>query len=94
MPQDSLVRRRVIYSGRVQGVGFRWTTSSIASRFAVDGYVKNLPGGTVELVVQGTASTVREFLEAVAERFRSNIRNAEEFPLAAEDDLTGFSIRH
>ena len=50
MSDDASRRRlrcRVIYRGRVQGVGFRYTSASIARRFPVTGYVRNLPDGTV-----------------------------------------------
>ena len=44
-----MVAKQVIYSGRVQGVGFRFTTRQIASGYEVNGWVKNLPDGRVEL---------------------------------------------
>ena len=54
------VRRRVYFSGRVQGVGFRFTCQSLARGFEVAGYVRNLPDGRVELVAEGeTASSTR-----------------------------------
>ena len=46
------------FSGHVQGVGFRYTTRSVASRFAVTGYVRNLPDGRVELVAEGGSGLV------------------------------------
>jgi len=46
-------RRRLYYSGHVQGVGFRYTCQSLARGFDVAGYVRNLPCGRVELVVEG-----------------------------------------
>ena len=45
-----MVARQVFYSGRVQGVGFRYTTKKIAAEFDVTGWVHNLPDGRVELV--------------------------------------------
>ena len=45
------VRFLVIFSGRVQGVGFRYTSNQIAWRFDVTGWVKNLPDGSVQMVV-------------------------------------------
>jgi acylphosphatase len=45
-----MVAKQVFYSGRVQGVGFRYTTKKLASEFDVTGWVKNLPDGRVELV--------------------------------------------
>ena len=47
-------RRTIYYSGRVQGVGFRWTALASLNGLAVDGYVRNLPDGRVELVLEGT----------------------------------------
>lgn len=57
----------VTYTGRVQGVGFRYTTRRLAAGFAVTGVVANLPDGRVELTAEGR----REELEA----FRAAIRN-------------------
>ena len=57
----------VIYTGRVQGVGFRYTSKRVAAGFAVTGVIRNLSDGRVELTVEG----LREELEA----FRTAIRN-------------------
>ncbi|HEU5070085.1 MAG TPA: acylphosphatase [Verrucomicrobiae bacterium] len=61
-------RMHVYYSGRVQGVGFRYTVKTVALGFEVTGTVRNLPDGRVELVAEGA----REELEA----FRQGIREA------------------
>ena len=58
-------RREVYYRGRVQGVGFRYTTQRIASRLAVTGYVKNLPDGRVLLVAEGQPDELDRLLAAV-----------------------------
>jgi acylphosphatase len=58
--------KRVYYSGRVQGVGFRYTAQRLAGGFAVAGYVRNLPSGEVELVAEGAPEEVDGFLAAVA----------------------------
>ncbi len=68
-----MVCKRLIYSGRVQGVGFRYTAHSLAGRFAVAGYVRNLPDRTVELVAEGEADEVEAFLAAVAQHMAGNI---------------------
>ncbi len=67
------VSRRVLYSGDVQGVGFRYTTKGLARGFAVTGYVRNLPGGDVELVAEGEADEVENFLSAVARQMAGYI---------------------
>ncbi len=53
-----LVPRRYLISGRVQGVGFRYYVEDIARREGVSGYVRNLPDGRVEVLVEGDAATV------------------------------------
>ncbi len=55
----------VYFSGRVQGVGFRYTVRSVAVRFAVTGFVRNLPDGRVQLVAEGSAGELRGFLDAI-----------------------------
>ena len=74
------VCKRVRYSGRVQGVGFRYTTERLAQGFRVGGYVRNLPGGEVELVVEGAEDEVRRFLAQVAGRMQENIDAVTESP--------------
>ena len=66
MEATGLERREVYYSGRVQGVGFRYTARSIARGFAVTGFVKNLSDGRrVQLVVEGQATEVRALLNSL-----------------------------
>jgi acylphosphatase len=87
------IRKRVIYRGRVQGVGFRFTTVSIARRYPVAGFVKNLPDGTVEVVAEGETGRLHEFLEAVADAFAGNIRDAETELLEPTGEFAGFDVR-
>lgn len=58
-------RIQVIYSGKVQGVGFRWKVLQIAKKYAVSGYVQNLNNGKVELLVEGKDSQVGKMVEEV-----------------------------
>jgi len=58
-------RLKVCFSGRVQGVGFRFTTERIAARFPVTGYVRNLPDGQVELVAEGEEEILHAFLKSI-----------------------------
>ena len=60
-------RVNIFYSGRVQGVGFRYAVKSVAAGFEISGTVKNLPDGRVELIAEG----LRDDLEA----FRAAIRD-------------------
>jgi acylphosphatase len=65
--------KRVYYTGRVQGVGFRYTAQHLAQGFPVTGYVRNLPGGQVELVAEGEPDDVAAFLAAVARQMSRSI---------------------
>jgi acylphosphatase len=55
-------RATIYFSGRVQGVGFRYTCRSIAKGFSLTGYVKNLDDGRVEMKVEGEKDEVEDFL--------------------------------
>ena len=59
-----MIRRRVIVSGRVQGVFFRETTRHLAERAGVAGWVRNRPDGTVEAVFEGEWDAVEQVVEA------------------------------
>ena len=52
------IAKQIIFSGRVQGVGFRFVTHRIAQRYDITGQVKNLPDGSVEVVCTGSSLTV------------------------------------
>ncbi len=59
------VCRRVLFGGRVQGVGFRFTTQEAARQYAVAGFVRNLPNGEVEVLAEGAEDQVSAFLAAL-----------------------------
>ncbi len=82
-----MIRKVVFYAGRVQGVGFRYTTAELARRFDVAGYVQNLDDGRVRLEVQGEADEVQGLLDAVAQRMAGNIQSQEAVQLPADPAL-------
>ena len=91
MPKSAV---RVIVSGLVQGVGFRYFVHREAAKLGVDGYVRNLAGGQVEAVFCGEKGLIDELVKAV----RIGPRHAavsdvhlEEIPPPAH--LTGFTIQ-
>lgn len=57
----------VIYSGNVQGVGFRFTARSVAAKYAITGFVRNLTDGDVELLAEGDRSDLERFLEELSD---------------------------
>jgi len=60
-----LVARRIVVSGRVQGVGFRWFVLERASLEGITGWVRNLPDGDVEVMAEGDAEAMDRFERAV-----------------------------
>jgi acylphosphatase len=87
------VCKRVLYSGRVQGVGFRATARAVAARYPVAGYVRNLPSGEVELVAEGEPEAVGQFLEALGRRMGAYVAGMDvrDEPPAGR---SGFEVRH
>jgi acylphosphatase len=81
----------VSYTGQVQGVGFRYTTRSIADGFDLAGTVRNCQDGSVELFVQGESDEVRAFLDALRRRMEGYIQEAVERE-AALAEMRGFHI--
>lgn len=83
----------VFYSGRVQGVGFRYTVEDIAREMGVSGWVKNLSDGRVELVVEAEEGALKNFLHRIEEAFSSYIGDKDAEWLAATGEFKDFGIR-
>jgi acylphosphatase len=60
-PQQA-IRAHVFITGRVQGVGYRYSTMDEATRLGVKGWVRNVPNGCVEAVFEGTRNTVESMI--------------------------------
>jgi acylphosphatase len=92
-----MIARQAIYSGRVQRVGFRYSTKQIAMGFDVIGWVRNLPDGRVELQVRGEEEEVVDFLEEIRENsnLSHHILEYELNEISTEElnDVKGFSIQ-
>ena len=89
-----LERRRVVYSGRVQGVGFRATCRWLAGGFDVAGYVRNLADGRVELLAEGDPAEIDGLLQAVQNEMGGFIREMTSDREQPDDPpLVGFAVR-
>lgn len=82
----------MFYSGRVQGVGFRYTVRHIAENFNVTGFVRNLPDGCVELVAEGPRGDLDAFIAQVAQRMADHIRDAAVDVRPANGEFRTFDI--
>lgn len=87
-------RKTCHFSGRVQGVGFRYTVKNIALQYDVQGYVKNLTDGRVELVVEGPDEQMKRLISDVQERMKPYIESVAEQELPATGEFGHFFIRH
>lgn len=85
-------RCHCFFKGRVQGVGFRYTTRNLAISYDVTGFVRNLPDGRVELLAEGPEHEVSGFFSAVNERMKQNIREVEHMDEPASGDFGQFII--
>jgi acylphosphatase len=87
------VRRRIVISGRVQGVFFRDSLRRLAERDGVAGWARNTAEGTVEAVFEGDPAAV-ERLVSFARTGPAEARvDAVEVSEEESEGLSGFSIR-
>lgn len=87
------IQLRANFSGHVQGVGFRFQTESISRGFDVQGYVQNMPDGTVDLVAEGQKNELEQFLSAIQEQLSGNIRETRTHWYPSSGNYEGFGIR-
>ncbi len=85
---------RAIVSGRVQGVGYRYSAADQAARLGLTGWVRNLPSGQVEALIQGEESEVDHLISwlAVGPRLAS-VSNVEVLAAEPDEGLSTFSSR-
>lgn len=89
-----MTRLTVHFAGRVQGVGFRFTTTNIARGHDVTGYVQNLPDHTVRLVAEGDSAAVRAFINEVKQTMADYIKTADETKSAATGEFDHFGVKY
>ena len=92
---NSLKRIHVFYSGRVQGVGFRFTAETTAVALRLTGWVRNLRDGRVEAVVEGHEPKLHEFLQHMRTGPMANfIKKADVTWAASSGEFDEFDIRY
>jgi acylphosphatase len=68
------IRQRTIFTGRVQGVGFRASTANLAAQFPITGFVQNQPDGSVLCESQGQPGDVQAFHQALSQHLTRYIK--------------------
>ena len=81
------------FSGRVQGVGFRFTVEDIANALGVTGWVRNLGDGRVEVVAEAEEEALKEFLERINSYFSRYIQDTDVKWQEASGEFKEFGIR-
>ena len=86
-------RLQIQYSGRVQGVGFRYAAKMTARGFEVTGTVRNLRDGRVELVAEGERPELEAFAQGIRESGVGSLIKHEAVSWATlQGGLRGFEI--
>ena len=94
-PDANAFRRRmtVIFSGHVQGVGFRYTAKTVATGFEITGIVCNLPDGRVQLIAEGRREELDAFRAALHDAGLAGFIRDETVDWAeAKNEFRGFEI--
>ena len=82
-----------VFTGRVQGVGFRYAAHQVAREFDVAGFVQNLPDGRVRIEIEGERAQAESYLAAIEERMSGYIRKVERAGRQRQSCFAGFEIR-
>jgi acylphosphatase len=87
-----IVAKHIVFSGNVQGVGFRFTALKIANGYHLTGYVRNLPRGDVEMLIQGEEETIGSCVRDLEESFAGYIRQTEAGTATPDPSIKDFKI--
>src|SRR5258707_4748779 len=92
-PHANRCRLKIFYSGRVQGVGFRYAVKTVATGFEISGTVRNLPDGRVELIAEGARAELEAFRAAIHDEGLAGFIRDEQVTWAdAKNEFRGFEI--
>ncbi|MFZ2149534.1 MAG: acylphosphatase [Sedimentisphaerales bacterium] len=87
-----MIAKHIIFTGRVQGVGFRFTARRAADRCQLTGFVRNAPNGTVEMLAQGRPEDIDDCIQDIEEYFAGYIRETKIEEIPPEPKYAEFKI--
>ena len=90
--ERSIVRKRIVFEGKVQKVGFRFQVCLLAEKLGLTGTVENLPSGAVEMDVQGNEEAIQYIVRYMQTRKRLTISRIEEQYLEVAKNRSEFLI--
>lgn len=86
--------KHILFSGQVQGVGFRYTARHIAGRYDITGFVRNLPDGDVEMLAQGSEQDIDNCIKEIQDSFNGYIRDTTVEPVPHNSRYADFRITY
>ena len=86
------MKKKFIFQGKVQSVGFRYAAKILAEKYNLAGWVQNNDNGSVTLVVEGLEENMESLINNLKDYFKNNIENIEE-SIEKDDGLIGFEIK-
>ena len=89
-----MLRQMCYFTGRVQGVGFRYTVQNLALQYNVHGFVRNTPDGRVELVMEGPEGEMNNLIDDVAQKMNGYIKRVDKSTAPATGEFKQFYIKH
>jgi acylphosphatase len=87
-----MIAKIITFTGRVQGVGFRFTARRAAQRRQLTGYVRNIPNGSVEMIAQGRDEEIDDCIQDIKEYFSGYIKEAKIEEIPFDSKYTDFEI--
>ncbi len=87
-----MAAKHIVFTGHVQGVGFRFTAHRMAGRHQLAGFVRNLPDGSVEMVAQGAAQDIDDCVADIKESFPEYVREVTVNDIPPDPNRTDFRI--
>lgn len=85
-----IIRRHIVFTGRVQGVGFRWRARQAARLYGCTGWCRNEWDGSVTMEIQGTGEAIRQVIQSIREGRYVWIRGMDETDIPVRPDEREF----
>ncbi len=94
VPKEEAIREHFIFTGRVQGVGFRYRAGNLAAHYGVTGWVRNNADGSVEAEMQGREEELDKIVQALQQDSYIRIDWLERDRMEPEPGERKFSVRY
>ena len=88
-----IVRKHIVFQGRVQGVGFRFRAKHAADLMGATGWVRNEPDGSVTMEIQGTPEQIKRVIEMTGEVTYVNIEEMDSKEIGTDLSERSFEYR-